>query len=281
VRSLDWSTVRLTDGESGYAGLLSVGEDITDRLTAERNLERTRREMERIGRANLLGELVSTLAHELNQPLTAILSNAQAARRFIASGNADPDELREILDDIVRDDKRAGDVIQHLRLLLRTGEAARERFAVQQCVREVLALMNGELEAQGITVQQELAPDLPPVEADPVEIQQVIMNLLVNAAQVLPKAPPENRKIRISAERDRGDVVVVSIEDTGPGILPDALARLFEPFFTTRPGGLGMGLAICRRIIEVHGGRIRGENTGNGARFSFTLPLAGLKQRHD
>ena len=274
VRSLDWSTVRLTAGDGGYTGLLSVGEDMTDRLTAERNLERTRREMERLGRANMLGELVSVLAHELNQPLAAILSNAQAARRFLASGNEDLDEVRDILDDIVRDDKRAGDVIQHLRLLLRTGEVTHERFAVQEPIRDVLALVNGELDAQGITVQQDLAPDLPLAEANPVETQQVIMNLLVNAAQVLSKAPPENRKIRISAERHSGDAVVVSIEDTGPGIPPDALARLFEPFFTTRSGGLGMGLAICRRIVEAHGGRIRGENTGNGARFSFTLPLA-------
>jgi len=281
VRSLDWSTVRLTDGDGGYAGLLSVGEDITDRLTAERNLERTRREMERLGRVNMLGELVSGLAHELNQPLAAILNNAQAARRFLASGNADPDELREILDDIVRDDKRAGGVIQHLRLLLRTGEVAHERFALQGPIRDVLTLMRGELDAQGIRVQQDLAPDLPPVEADPVETQQVIMNLLVNAAQVLFKAPPENRKIRISAERDGGDAVVVAIEDTGPGIPPDALTRLFDPFFTTRPGGLGMGLAICRRIVAAHGGRIWGENTGSGARFSFTLPLARLEQGHD
>ena len=134
--------------------------------------------------------------------------------------------------------------------------------------------MNGELDAQGITVQQDLAPDLPLGGGDPVETQQVIMNLLVNAAQVLSKAPPENRKIRIQCRTPCGDAVVVSIEDTGPGIPPDALARLFEPFFTTRSGGLGMGLAICRRIVEAHGGRIRGENTGNGARFSFTLPLA-------
>jgi len=158
---------------------------------------------------------------------------------------------------------------------LGTGEVTREHFAIQESLRDVLALMNGELDAQGITVQQDLAPNLPPMEADPVETQQVIMNLLVNAAQVLSEAPPENRKIRISAESHSGDAVVVSVEDTGPGILPDSLARLFEPFFTTRSSGLGMGLAICRRIVEAHGGRIRGENAGTGARFSFTLPVAG------
>jgi len=164
-RSLAWSTVRLSDPDGSYAGLLSIGADITDRLAAERNLERTRRELERLGRATLLGELVSTLAHELNQPLTAILSNAQAARRLLSSGSPAPEELREILDDIVRDDKRAGDVIQHLRLMLSKGDGNRERFQVSDTITEVLAIMGAELETLGISVEQELAPNLPAVEA--------------------------------------------------------------------------------------------------------------------
>lgn len=280
-RSLAWSTVRLTDRDGSYAGLLSIGEDMTERLAAERSLERTRREMDRLGRANMLGELVSALAHELNQPLVAILSNAQAARRFLSSGSPDPHELREILDDIVRDDKRAGEVIQRLRLLLHKSEVVRERFRVQESIREVLGLMRGELDAQGIAVRVELIPDLPPVEAGCVETQQVIMNLLVNAARALSESPPEQRQIRIRAERHDGDAVVVSIEDTGPGVAPDALSRLFEPFFTTKSGGLGMGLAICRRIVEAHGGRIWGENAVDGARFSFTLPLAEPEQPYE
>jgi two-component system sensor kinase FixL len=279
-RSLAWSTVRLNDPDGSYAGLLSIGEDITDRLAAERNLERTRRELERLGRANLLGELVSTLAHELNQPLTAILSNAQAARRFLGSGSPAPEELREILDDIVRDDKRAGEVIQHLRLMLSKEDGNRERFQVYDTIKEVLALIGAELEALGISVEQELAPNLPALEADRVEIQQVIMNLLMNAMRAVSGSPPERRRVRVLAACRDADRLLVSVEDNGPGIPADTLPRLFEPFFTTRSHGLGMGLAICRRIVEAHGGQIQGENTGDGARFSFTLPLAGPGESH-
>jgi two-component system sensor kinase FixL len=144
-RSLAWSTVRLNDPDGGYAGLLSIGEDITDRLAAERNLQRTRRELERLGRANVLGELVSTLAHELNQPLAAILSNAQAARRFLGSGSPDPVELRDILDDIVRDDKRAGEVIQRLRRMLSKRSKKHEPIDIRDTIQEVLAIAGAEL----------------------------------------------------------------------------------------------------------------------------------------
>jgi PAS domain S-box-containing protein len=272
-RSLAWSTVRLNDEDGRFAGLLSIGEDITARLEAERGLERTRREMERLGRANVLGELVSALAHELNQPLAAILSNAQAARRFLASGNPTLDELREILDDIVRDDKRAGEVIQRLRLMLAKGEVEKEHFRIQEPLREVLGLVSGELDAHGIRVREALDPDLPPLKAGRVETQQVLMNLLVNAVRAVSESPAERREIRIRAERQGRDAAVVSIEDSGPGIAPDELSRVFEPFFTTRVDGMGMGLAICRRIVEAHGGRIWAENVGDGARFSFTLSL--------
>ena len=279
-RSLAWSTVRLNDTDGSYAGLLSIGEDITDRLAAEGNLQRTRRELERLGRANMLGELVSTLAHELNQPLAAILSNAQAARRFLGSGNPDPVELREILDDIVRDDKRAGEVIQRLRLMLSKRSTEHEPIDIRDTIQEVLAISGAELEAQGISVSQDLAPDLPEVEADRVEIQQVIMNLLINAVRALSESPVERREVHILAGRDRRQDLLVSIQDNGPGIPADVLPRLFEPFFTTRSQSLGMGLAICRRIVEGHGGRVWGENTANGARFSFTLPFSGLEECH-
>lgn len=281
LRSLAWSTVRLNGHEGRYGGLLSIGEDITERITAERNLERTRRELERLGRANALGELVAGLAHELNQPLTAILSNAQAARRLLASGRPDPDELRETLDDIVRDDKRASEVIQHLRHLLRKRETESEVFPIQETLREVLGLVSSELESAGISVREALDPDLPPVASGRVEVQQVLMNLLVNAGHALSESSSGARMIILRAARHDRDAAVISVEDTGPGIPPEALPRLFEPFYTTRAGGLGMGLAICRRIVEAHGGRIWGENTGQGARFSFTLPLAYRERKNE
>ncbi len=171
--------------------------------------------------------------------------------------------------------------MQHLRVMLRKGEVARERFQIQDPVREVLGLMRGEIDAQGIAVHEELDPDLPPVEAGRVETLQVIMNLLVNAARALSEVPRGRRKIGIRAERQGQDAALVTIEDSGPGIAPDELSKVFEPFFTTKSGGLGMGLAICRRILEAQGGRIWGENGTDGARFCFTLPLAEPERSHD
>jgi two-component system sensor kinase FixL len=197
----------------------------------------------------------------------------------LGAGSLNPAELLETLDDIVRDDKRAGEVIQRLRLMLNKGDVGHRRFRIQDLIPEVLAIAGGELESRGAAVRQELTSDLPAVETDRVGIQQVVMNLLVNAGHAVSRSPAEPRLVRILARHREGNLLV-SIEDSGPGIPADALPRLFEPFFTSKPNGLGMGLAICRRIVEAHGGRIWGENTANGARFSFTLPLAELEERH-
>ena len=273
-RALVWSTVGLSHIDGSYAGLLSIGEDITERLAGERQLERTRHELERLARVNVAGELVATLAHELNQPLAAILSNAQAARRFLTNPRPDFGEVQAILDDIVRDDKRAGDVIHHLRLLLREGATAREDLELGELVQQVLGLIRNELDAQGISVKLALASALPPVAAGRVETQQVLLNLLANAIHALDEVPVERREITVRAQAQGADAAEISVEDRGPGIAADVLPRLFEPFFTTRSAGLGMGLAICRRIVDAHGGRIWAENTDRGARFCFTLPLA-------
>jgi PAS domain S-box-containing protein len=280
-RALVWSTVRLSHTGGSYAGLLSIGEDITDRLAGERQLERTRHELERLARVNVAGELVATLAHELNQPLAAILSNAQAARRFLTNPRPDYGEVQAILDDIVRDDKRAGDVIHHLRLLLRKGATAREHLELGELVQQVLGLISNELDAQGISVELALASALPPVAAGRVETQQVLLNLLANAIHALDEVPAERREITVRARPKGADAAEISVEDRGPGIAADVLPRLFEPFFTTRSAGLGMGLAICRRIVDANGGRIWAENTDRGARFSFTLPLAASAHADD
>jgi PAS domain S-box-containing protein len=272
VRELAWSTVRLRDSDGRYAGLLSIGEDITERLRAQRDLRRVEREMARINRANMLGELASALAHELNQPLTAILSNAQTARRHLARDAPDLDELREIIEDVIRDDKRASAVILSLRGLLRGGELARERLAINDAVMEVIYMLQNELTAQHVTVSTELDPSLPMVAARWIEVQQVVMNLLLNAAHAVAIRPMAAREIRVQTQ-GREDGVRVSVEDNGPGIPADQLPRIFEPFFTTRSEGLGMGLAICRRIVEAHGGRISAANLpAGGAQVRFTLP---------
>jgi two-component system sensor kinase FixL len=222
----------------------------------------------------VLGELTSALAHELNQPLAAILSNAQAARRFMDAGNADPVEMREILEDIIRDDKRAGEVIHRLRAMLQKGEMSRERLSVEQVIAEAIALLNGELMVQGVDVQVHAAAQLLAVEAGRVELQQVLVNLLLNAARAMQELPSSERVIKIRIDAGDGDIVV-AVEDRGQGIAADDLPRIFEPFFTTVSAGMGMGLAICRRIMQLHGGRIWAENNASGgATFFFSLPVS-------
>lgn len=274
ARDLVWSTVGLSAADGSHAGFISIGEDVTERLRTQRELGRSQREMEHITRVGMLGELASALAHELNQPLAAILSNAQAAKRFLSAGSPDLDELREILDDIVRDDKRAGEVIHRLRAMLRKGEMRREILLIADVVRDVVALLEGEFMAHGKSLRTELEPHGPPVEAGRVEIQQAIMNLALNAMRAMADNPRRQSEVVIATAAD-GDHLRVSVADNGPGIAPAQLPHVFEPFFTTGSSGLGMGLPICRRIVEAHGGRIWAENLeGGGARFSFTLPAA-------
>ena len=280
-RQLLFSSVRQESPEGAYEGILTIGEDITDRLKAERELTGARREMERLMRANMLGELASALAHELNQPLAAILSNAQAAQRLLGSDALEPQELAEILDDIVRDDRRASDVIARMRSMLRKGEVRREFVNLNTAVAAVVDLMRSELDAQDVRVQVSLADDLPSVVASQVDIQQVVMNLLMNAVRAVKGQPEDKREVEIlTLQTDRH--VRLSVEDSGAGVQKEVADRMFDPFFTTKSGGIGMGLAICRRIVDAHGGRIWAENRdAGGARFTVELPLMEVAENVD
>ncbi len=271
-RTLDWSMVRLEASGDGFLGLVAVGADITDQLKAQKDLQQTQRELNRLARANLLGELASTLAHELNQPLAAILSNAQAARRFMASGALDLKELRYILDDIVSDDKRASEIIRHLRSMLQRGDIPRAAVDVNDAVREVLELLDGELRDNHVSLIVHYSPELPVVSGARVEVQQVIMNLLLNSVKALHGVPAGDRAIEIRTCTD-GDNVLVSVNDTGPGIPSKNRPKIFDAFYSTTEDGIGMGLAICKRIVENHGGEISAENSDSGsAVMSFSLP---------
>jgi signal transduction histidine kinase len=274
-RVCDWSSVRLVTPEGDFDGILSVGADVTEALEARRDLERTRHRLDRMIRANMLGELVSAFSHELNQPLAAILSNAQAARRYLAQEQPRVDDVRRILDQIVADDKRAAAVIERLRALMERGETLREDLALAPLIDEVVALVQPELDQQGIRLEQVVPADIPLVEAGRVEVQQVLLNLLVNAVRALEGVPESTRRITIAASN--GDErVTLTVADTGPGIPADQIDRLFEPFHGDRDGQLGMGLAICRRILEAYGGSIQAESGDGGASFRFTLPVAAV-----
>lgn len=243
------------------------------RHRAEERVEQLHGEIQRSARASVLGEIAAALAHEINQPLTTILGNAQAARRFILQGEAKPEEILAILDDIIRDDKRAGEVIRSLRAMLADSPMPREPQSLNELVSEVWTFLGKEMTTAGIGLELDLEASLPLVRVAGVEIQQLLHNLILNAVHAMDEAPAEQRRIVIQTSA-RGRSAIVRVRDHGRGISPEHLDRIFEPFHTTRSNGLGMGLAICRRIAEAHGGGIHAANhPSGGAEFSFSLPF--------
>jgi PAS domain S-box-containing protein len=255
-----------------YAGLLT---DITARKQAEIEVQQQRQLLAHLTRVATLGELSGALAHELSQPLTSILSNAQAAQLLLAQAPVDLGELREILVDIVHEDRRAGEVIGRLRALLRRGETPHQLLEVNDLIMDVLRLANSELIAHGVPVTTDLAAGLPKIRGDRVALQQVLLNLILNACEAMRSEPLESRQLTALTGRDGDDMVRVAIVDHGVGLPADSVERVFEPFFTTKEQGLGLGLVICRTIVAAHGGRLGATgNGGRGATFAFTLPAA-------
>lgn len=240
---------------------------------AEGRIAELRAELNHASRVSLLGELTATLAHEVNRPLAAILSNAQAARHWLAEGEPERSELLAVLDDIIADDKRAGQVIHRIRAMLQRDGHARESVDLNQLALGVAELLSGELRGADVSVRLDFAPDLPQVRANPVEVQQVLLNLMVNAIQSMRAPDVPDRSLRVATSCGPRQAIV-EVCDTGPGLSEEAPERLWEPFYTTKPGHLGMGLPICRRIAEAHGGRIEVRNTPEGgAVFRFALPV--------
>jgi PAS domain S-box-containing protein len=246
--------------------------DITEQKRAEAEAFAARKELWRTDRLLRMGELTASLAHELNQPLTAILSNAKAAIRFIKSDRIDMNELTEILEDIARDDKRAGDIIRSLRAMLRPEEGEQEVININDLLGETIALFNSEAIIRNIRVEKRFAEFLPLVVANRIQLQQVVINLLMNAAESM-MDEYENRKIVVETCIVNGDRAQVAVRDYGTGIDEHELNRIFEPFFTTKHSGLGMGLSLARSIIEGQAGHIWAENNPDGgATFYFELP---------
>ena len=232
------------------------------------------RELLRVDRSSRLGELTASLAHELNQPLAAILSNAQAALRFLASGKNDPELSREILQNIVQDDKRAADVIRSLRSMIKKGEVRKGPVNINDILLEVIAIAQGELTSHDVLIETLLDGTLPPVIADKTQIQQVALNLIMNAMDVMAQCAPDKRKIIVQTKL-RDGFVRASVHDYGPGIPAERVDSIFDPFYTTKNNGLGMGLAVCKSIVTAHGGRIWAENNPEGgATLSFELKVA-------
>lgn len=254
----------------GYRG---ADTDVTARTVSQTEIAEQRNELAHLSRVTMLGELAGSLAHELNQPLAAILSNAQAAQRFLAGDNVDLNEVRDILEDIATDDQRAGEIIRRLRLLLKKGEVQQVPLDINDVVQDVLKLIRNDLLNHSIRLRTRFASGLAVIAGDRVQLQQVLLNLIMNALEAMSQVPLAEKRLLVRTEGTGEGGVRVAIVDHGTGLGLDASEKIFSPYFTTKPGGMGMGLAVCRTIITAHGGRLEGENNpGKGAVFSFTLP---------
>jgi signal transduction histidine kinase len=245
----------------------------SEREAAERALKRTEAELGRVARVTTMGELTASIAHEVNQPLAAVVTNANAALRWLAIEPPDFDEARSALRNIVRDGNRAGDVISRIRAILKKDEPLAQLLDVNGLIREIVALVRPEVDRRRVSLGLELAGNLPFVTGDRVRLQQVLLNLVINALDALGSVTDRERAIRIRSQAPDSRAVIVAIEDTGIGIDPGRESHLFEAFYTTKPEGLGMGLSISRSIIEAHGGRLSAKpNATHGATFEFSLP---------
>ncbi|MGC4017701.1 MAG: ATP-binding protein [Luteolibacter sp.] len=247
--------------------------DETERRRSETELAQIRGQLAHAGRISMMGQLAAALAHELNQPLGAILRNAEAAALFLKTPEPDLEELRAILHDIEKDDKRAGGVIERLRALLKRKDIEIRPVALKELLDEVGVLIRAEASVRGVRVMVVAPEDLPPVRGDRVHLQQVLINLVINGMDALAGMGREERRVTISARHGEPGLVEVRVEDTGPGIEEKVLPQVFDPFFTTKPNGMGMGLPICRTIVEAHDGVITAESGPGGASVRFTLPV--------
>jgi PAS domain S-box-containing protein len=251
-----------------FAGTLI---DVTERRRAEEE----RQALAHANRITTIGQLTASIAHEVNQPIAAVVTNAQAALRWLNMEPPDPEEVRQALDRIVKAGRRASDVISRMRALVRKAPPRKDQLDINDTIREVIALMRSELDRTGTWLQTRLADGLPLVQGDRVQLQQVMLNLILNAVEAMNGSDERSRELLISTEADGANGVRIAVRDWGPG-LKESLDRLFDAFYTTKPDGMGMGLSICRSIIDAHGGRVWATaNVPQGAVLQFTLPQPG------
>jgi PAS domain S-box-containing protein len=264
-------TLLRPDSQGGGAALL-VARDFTDYAQASEALREAQTELAHVNRVATMGQLTASIAHEVNQPIAAAVTEADAGLRFLAAQPPDLKEVRDALDAIMKAGNQAGEVISRIRGLVKKVPAQRTVLDVNEAILETIALTRSEMRQHDILLKTELANDVPQILGDRVQLQQVILNLIMNAIEAMSESSEGPRELLIRSEIDVPDGVMVTVRDWGPGFKPESLNHLFDPFYTTKPAGMGMGLSICRSIIEAHGGRLWATaNTPRGAVFQFTL----------
>jgi PAS domain S-box-containing protein len=265
----------LQDEQGNLLELIGVTIDVSAQKQSDLQLQIQREEMAHFNRVALMGEMTASIAHELNQPLTAIANNAAAARRFFDRGQIDPAILKQLLGDIAAASHRAGEVINGIRGMARKGKSTRSPINLNAVIADTLRLVHSDILIRETAVVTEFDSRLPDVEAAPIQIQQVLLNLIMNALDAVCALPPAQRRIIISTRREKGPCAEVSVRDFGGGLPPDHPEKVFDHFFSTKAKGMGMGLTIARSIVEAHAGTFEAENAeGGGARFVFHLPAA-------
>jgi len=262
------------DSSGHMVEYIGTAMDVTERKLAEEALRQTQSELARVARVTTVGELTASIAHEVNQPLAAVVTNGNACLRWLAAKPSNLEEARKAVERIIRDANRASEVIARIRMLLKKNEPVRTRLNPNQLIREIVALVEAEARRQDVSVQTELAVNLPRVTGDRVQLQQVLLNLVVNALDAMSTVDQGRRILRLQTSRIRNEAVQIAVQDSGVGLTAENPEQFFEAFYTTKPQGLGMGLSISRSIVESHGGRLwAAANDGPGASFLFTLPV--------
>jgi PAS domain S-box-containing protein len=247
--------------------------DITERKRSQEALDRAQAELAHVNRVSTLGELTGSIAHEVNQPITGVVTNADAALRWLAARPPDLEETRKALGDIINDGKRAGQILSRIRALVKKAPPQNEWLDINQTILEVIALTHSEVQRNGVSLQTQFSSDLPLIPGDRTQIQQVILNLIINAVQAMSAVSEGSRELLIGTGKDAPNGVLVAVRDSGTGLDPQSFDRLFDAFYTTKVDGMGMGLSLCRSIVAAHGGRVWATaNVPNGAIFQFTLP---------
>jgi len=266
------------DADGQFRGYRGTGTDVTAIVRAQEEHERLRRlesDLAHMNRLTIMGELAASLAHEITQPIASTRNNARAALNFLDQQPSDLGEVREALGCVVGDADRAGNIIDRIREHIKKAPPRKERFDLNAAINEVIVLARSAITENGVSVQTRLADGLFPMQGDCVQVQQVVLNLVLNAVEAMGSVEAGPRELVISTEQTQTEGVLVAVRDSGPGIDPDHLDRVFEAFYTTKSSGVGMGLSICRSIIDAHGGRLWADiNASRGAAFRFTLPGA-------